>query len=115
SSSFLASGLLRFARNDGVRALRFDHEVVALDRHGERLGAIWSLDERFAGFDRHIELADTRASWVAVRLAGANLEPPAVPRASDEFAVAPKLIVADAVGLHQRNDPALAQLGGHVR
>src|SRR5262249_418011 len=42
-------------------------------------------------------------------------ELPAVPRAADELAPAHQLVLAGLAGLHQPDDPALAQLGTHVR
>src|SRR5690606_4227618 len=84
-------------------------------RHGEGLRDIGALHQLGARLHIDLEAAGFHRLGVAIGLAGADLELPAVPGAAQELAAARHLILAGAVGLHEARDPSLAQLRAHVR
>src|SRR5882724_7707015 len=66
--------------------LQIHHHVIAFDRHGERLRHVWPLHHGRSRLD--IDRIGTRAKafGVAIGLAGADVEFPAMPWAADDFA-----------------------------
>ena len=66
--------------------LKIDHHVIALDRHRESLGDIRPLHNVSARLDIDWIGLDPEAFGIAVGLAGADVELPAVPGAADDFA-----------------------------
>src|SRR5215207_7745154 len=64
----------------GFSGRQIDDQIVLLERHRKRLDDVGSLGEVGAALDRHRELPRAHGARVAPRLAGTNLEFPAVPR-----------------------------------
>src|SRR6267154_6443991 len=69
-------------RND--ERLEIHHHVIALDRYGDGLGDIRSLHHGSTGLDIDRIGAGAEALRVAIGLAGADVEFPAVPGAADD-------------------------------
>src|SRR6267154_4136276 len=69
-------------RND--ERLKIHHHVIALDRYGDGLGDIRSLHHGSTGLDIDRIGAGAEALRVAIGLAGADVEFPAVPGAADD-------------------------------
>lgn len=65
--------------------LKLHHHVVTLDLDGDRLGDIRPLHDARARLDMSRIRLDAEAAGVAVGLAGAHVEFPAVPGATDDL------------------------------
>src|SRR5205085_5132787 len=95
--------------------LQIEHQIILLDRDREGLGDVGPLHQLRAGLDRDGKLSRAGGIRIAPGLPGADVELPAVPGAAQEFLVAGQPIVAGSLGLHQRDDAALAQRTAGVR
>ena len=98
-----------------VEVALVDDQIVLFDRHRKGLCDVGALHQGLAGFHFDLELPGAGRLRIAPGLAGANLELPAVPRAAQKLLMARQPVMAGSVGLHQRDDLALAQRSALMR
>src|SRR5262245_51211031 len=103
----------RQAAPNSVSGLDDDVVVLDLDRHG--FGDIGAGDQSRSGLDLHGVAAGANAGGIAPRLAGPDVEFPAVPGAADDLARAGVAIVAGPVRFHEPGLLALKQAAAAVR
>ena len=113
------NSILRDARKNAllmmtVPELQIHHHVVALDRHRERLGDIGPLHHAGAGLDMRGIGFDAKAFGVAIGLAGADVELPAVPGAAQDLAQS-GIDHSGLGGLRKPDQWSFAQGGALVR
>src|SRR5882757_6906711 len=92
-----------------MSGLEFDHHVIALDLYRDRLRNIRPLDHARARLDMRRIRFHAEAAGIAIGLAGADVEFPAVPGTADDL---PQLGVFDLAGIARLRKPdqrALAQ------
>src|SRR5262249_35578768 len=91
-----------------VTALRLDDDVIVLDPHRERLRHVGAFDQLGSGLDLDRILPHAQPARIAPRLAGANVEFPAVPGALHHLAEPRVAVVA---GLLRFDEPGLDAVG----
>src|SRR5262245_2736457 len=94
---------------------RLDDDVVVLDPHRHGFGNIGAGDQARSRLDLDGVAAGADAGGIAPRLAGADVEFPAVPGAADNLARAGIAIVAGPVRYHEPGLLALKQAAAAVR
>src|SRR5262245_22670735 len=94
---------------------RLDDDVVVLDLDRYGFGDIGAGDQARSRLDLDGVAAGADAGGIAPRLAGADVEFPAVPGATDDLARTGVAIVAGSVRLHEPGLPTLKQAAAAVR
>src|SRR5690348_9681946 len=89
--------------------LQLHHDIVALDRDLDGLGDIRALHDRGARLDIDGIGFYAEAARIAVGLARADVELPAVPGAADDFPELRVLDLAGVAGLRQTDQRTLAK------
>jgi hypothetical protein len=92
-----------------------DDEVVALDLDRNRFGDIRPLRDGGARLDIHWVRLHAEAARIAIALAGADVELPAVPGAAQDFARPRVFDLAGIFGLRKTNQWPLAEIGALMR
>src|SRR5947209_5434421 len=92
----------------------FDHHVVILDTHRERLGLVRSFNELHPLLNRHCIAARAQPLRIAPGLPGADVELPRMPWAADDLAAPRVAVLARPGRLHQPGLLALAQAAALV-
>src|SRR3984957_6596088 len=95
--------------------LYVNHHVLLLHRHRHSLRHIGSLHDTLALGHLHRIAPHLDAFRLTVRLPGADIELPAMPRATDDLALARILVLPRLVGLDEPGQDALAHRAALMR
>src|SRR6202043_2770409 len=113
-------GLVSWERTGGeclahARRLRLDDDVVVLDRHRKGFGLVGPLPQLGPRLDRLRVLTRAQPLRVAPGAAGANVELPGMPGATDDLALPGIAVIARLRRFEEAGEPAMGEASALVR